>query len=896
MKTQNIVSIALILILTVSAFMAAVSSANAAFVAKPPYDTFAYISANPNPVGVGQMVLVTFRVDQPAYGAVANSGHFNGTSVTITLPNNTTDVRTNLAMDATSSGWFAYYPTMAGTYTFQMHFPEQVYNVTSGPNTNQYTYKADDSEVISLTVQEEPIPSYDRSPPLPTDYWTRPVYAENKNWWQVADSWLMKDYDLMSRSFAGSPAFAPYSAAPQSAHLLWTKPIIPGGIAGGRLGDKDFYTGISYEQFFEGMILNGVIFYTEHGLTGTSSYGTRFIDLYTGKDYPLMYMNNTNVAFAQLIETDNPNEHGVIPYLIVQRSVGGVSFGGFMFGGDTYWDFYEMLPDMQGEPRLAFSLADLSPVTGTTTFGPNGEILSYVTGGNSTHRWLAMFNSSRAVLGLSFSGIETWGPSGSINGSRLLSEGPGAAPNVAAAEAQSHSPYMGIQWNVTFAKPTTSTNNPSIRLVNVEEGWLLMTATDSSGYPYVYYDVGFNIGNIAKQRSADGTYPTYINPTFAANRTMIHDIHDRVSNNLLNGVYVRFDEGEEVYYCFNMNDGSLRWQTAPIDNAWALFTRDYEFAYDKLVTSGFDGHVRAFNVADGSLAWDFYKGTAGFENAYGTYPEYAGFTIADHTVYCTADEHSSDAILWRGAQMWAINIDTGDLVWKLNGMYRHPIVADEILVGLNSYDGQLYAFGRGPTQTTVNAPLTQVNLGESAMVTGMVTDQSPGALTKPYPVAAVSEDSMNFYMEYVYEQKELPSNVTGVSVTIEAINPNNEYESLGTATSDASGFFHFAWQPEMAGTYKVIATFHGSEGYGPSYAEAAVVVGSGSVNPSPVQTPTPTPTQGQTITPAPTMTETPAPTTIEPTQGPDTALYVAITAVVIIAVLVAVAVVLRRRK
>ena len=44
------------------------------------------------------------------------------------------------------------------------------------------------------------------------------------------------------------------------------------------------------------------------------------------------------------------------------------------------------------------------------------------------------------------------------------------------------------------------------------------------------------------------------------------------------------------------------------------------------------------------------------------------------------------------------------------------------------------------------------------------------------------------------------------------------------------------------------------------------------------------------------MTETPAPTTIEPTQGPDTALYVAITAVVIIAVLVAVAVVLRRRK
>ncbi len=891
-RKTAIATIALVIALLISV-LATTQFASAAPVIMPPCPVFAYLSATPSPIGVNQIALITFRVDQPAAGAVSLSGHFNGTSITITRPDKTTETKTNLDMDATSSGWMQYTPTMTGTYYFQMHFPEQKYwyNTTGGfygggPSQTFYTYTADDSEMIPLVVQEEPIKYYTETPPLPTGFWTRPINAENFEWFTVTDNWLMMGYDGTSRSFAGTPAFAPYTSGPQSAHILWSKPVIPGGKAGGPLGETDFYTGISYEQFFDAMVCNGMLFYAEHGLTSTTTLGTRFINLYTGEDYPLMYWVNNSISFAQIVNTNNPNEHGAIPYL-VQSSGGG--FG----GGATSWLFYEFLPDMQQIPRLRFTLSGI--LGSSTAFGPKGELLNFVTGGNTTHRYLALFNSSRAVLGLNFaSGLETWSPSGTINASRALTASPGglSAADAAIAQAKSNSPYMGIEWNVTFPKPTVSTLNPSVTLRYFQEGWVLLSSTDSSGFPYVYYDVGINIGQIAKQRSPDGTYPATTTPTFAANRTMIHDIHGRYSNNLASNAYVRYDEGEEVYYCFDMATGNLKWKTEPIDNAWALFARNYELAYNKLITTGFDGYVRAYSMDDGTKLWEYYKGSAGFENAYGTYPEYAGFAIADHTVYTTADEHSSDGVLWRGSQLWAVNTETGNLTWKINGMYRHPIVADGIVVALNSYDGQVYAFGRGPSKTTVAAPQTVVPLGTKVMITGTVTDQTP----QWKDTSAIADESMGKWMEYMAMQKVIPGDAKGVDVTLTAIDPNGNSVNIGTTTSDMAGNYGLMWQPETAGKYQIIATFTGSESYGSSFGTTYLGVGPASVAPSPSQTAKPTlpPTQ-------PPATQTPAPEpspTIAPPVGesPNVMLYVGISAAVIIAIVAAIAIFIRKRK
>ena len=58
-------------------------------------------------------------------------------------------------------------------------------------------------------------------------------------------------------------------------------------------------------------------------------------------------------------------------------------------------------------------------------------------------------------------------------------------------------------------------------------------------------------------------------------------------------------------------------------------------------------------------------------------------------------------------------------------------------------------------------------------------------------VPCVSDASQEAWMEYLYEQQAMPTNTTGVPVTINAIDPNGNYINLGTVTSNANGFYNF---------------------------------------------------------------------------------------------------------
>ena len=98
----------LLLTLAVSIFLVALPFAEAAVRIRTPYDTFAYISANPSPIGVGQQAIVTFRIDQPLAGASVRSGLANGTTVIITRPDGTTETKGPITLDSTSSGWLLY--------------------------------------------------------------------------------------------------------------------------------------------------------------------------------------------------------------------------------------------------------------------------------------------------------------------------------------------------------------------------------------------------------------------------------------------------------------------------------------------------------------------------------------------------------------------------------------------------------------------------------------------------------------------------------------------------------------------------------------------------------------------------------------------------------------------
>jgi hypothetical protein len=79
-------------------------------------------------------------------------------------------------------------------------------------------------------------------------------------------------------------------------------------------------------------------------------------------------------------------------------------------------------------------------------------------------------------------------------------------------------------------------------------------------------------------------------------------------------------------------------------------------------------------------------------------------------------------------------------------------------------------------------------------------------------------------MDYLHAQGSTPANVTGVPVSIDAVDPNNNFVHIATVTSDMSGTFSYVWNPTIAGSYKITATFAGDDSYGSSYAQAAALV------------------------------------------------------------------------
>jgi hypothetical protein len=78
---------------------------------------------------------------------------------------------------------------------------------------------------------------------------------------------------------------------------------------------------------------------------------------------------------------------------------------------------------------------------------------------------------------------------------------------------------------------------------------------------------------------------------------------------------------------------------------------------------------------------------------------------------------------------------------------------------------------------------------------------------------------MSAWMNHLYAQQSIPAYVTGVPVSIDAIDPNGNPVHIGDTATDVSGTFGFTWHPTMSGDYKISATFMGSNSYGSSFAQ-----------------------------------------------------------------------------
>ncbi len=303
------IAVALILMLTITSMSMFCFPATKAAVT---CDTFAYLSVRPNPVGVGQALLLNFWIT-PAF---TNPLHAHNYTIQITDPDG--KVVTLGPMEAAAEDntqWLEYVPDKLGTWKFQFVYAGETIlagtQLTSGTVGNTVIYLPSQSRVTTVIVQEEPIPTWPAAP-LPTDYWTRPISCENREWYSISGDWMTGNYD------AGNSQFNPYSAGPESAHILWMKQTSAGGLVGGittadQYGQNAEYTGGTAPAVLS-ITIAGLGFYTETRPASGSRTRTHCVDLHTGEE--LWVRTDVSFSFAQNEKLLYTSNFGYTPYLV----------------------------------------------------------------------------------------------------------------------------------------------------------------------------------------------------------------------------------------------------------------------------------------------------------------------------------------------------------------------------------------------------------------------------------------------------------------------------------------------------------------------------------------------------------------------------------------------------
>jgi hypothetical protein len=204
-------------------------------------------------------------------------------------------------------------------------------------------------------------------------------------------------------------------------------------------------------------------------------------------------------------------------------------------------------------------------------------------------------------------------------------------------------------------------------------------------------------------------------------------------------------------------------------------------------------------------------------------------------IYFGTEEHSAQEPKPRGAPYFALDVNTGEVVWKIDGGLRQThwggrsLIGDSIIVAQNTYNQLIYAIGKGPSSMTVTAPDVAVVANKPILIRGTIMDVSPGTqstelqLRFPKGVPAVSDADMSEWMLYVYDQFPQPA-ASGVEISIDAIDPNGNYVTLGKTVSDANGRFSFSFTPDKDGQYNIYAFFSGSDSYYPTDAQTELLV------------------------------------------------------------------------
>ena len=818
--------------------------------------TTAYLSFRPNPVGLNQSFLVNVWVTP----GIHRSRYHTGYTVNITKPDGTTTTvgpMNSYYGDGTT--WFEWPADQVGTWKLSFNFlgdyyPKGFYNDSGWPATFGTTqtffnysmwYQPSHTAVQTLTVQENPAVSWPITP-LPNDYWTRPVTPLNRGWAPTIGDypWSGAIYEPNGRVlYASNYKYTPYVTAPNTAHIVWKNQTAMGGLFGAGQGLQAF-TGAGLGGIPQPTLVFQGRAYGTYAKPGSGTTSVTYFysqDIRTGRiiwEYPVL-TTVTVSFFGPMVTAIAPT---CISYLSTAEAGTQEVPGATARAGASASLLYVGSRLIKFDPFGGAITANLSSgaeqncsiqISGGGLFGGGGtplyndpfalSIQTLVSGGRTSYR---LINWTTAPTADNFT-------------ARILNN---------------------ITWPMS-----------SLGTADYDAG---ITATAS-------WDDGVNsLGTRVMIFSMkDGSILANFSTAHTPNETIFSP-----STLVVDHGKVAFAAMNRHWLCYN-SQGQQVWQSENADYPWgtwwAYATASYEINSNTsaIIGTSYAG-VYAIDWNTGKIIWRYVDPTIPYETPYTTSNGTTiasfdtGVMIADGKIYTFNTEHTPTAPITRGWKLHCINVTTGQEIWNISTPGSLGVIADGYLTAGSIYDGYTYCYGKGPSSVTLTTLGNSVN-GSSVLIQGKVLDQSPAQPGTP----CVSVASMATQMEYIHMQQPqggLFGNVTitGVPVTLIAIDPNGNTINIGTTTTNGYyGTFSYAWTPPGPGQYTIIASFAGDNSYGSSSTSSAL-----GVNAGPAGTTTTTTTQTQ------------------PEESPTAMYTLAAVIVLIILVIIAIVIMVARRR
>ena len=770
------------------------------------------LSIRPNPVGVGQSILINIWLHPPIN---VQRQFVKAFSVTFTKPDGTKETIGPIdSFQGDSTAWFEYVVDQLGTWKAKfdfagMWFPAgryymgQIVTNTSGQTMGSAYYKPSSTPEVAFTAQEEQIWSWPMSP-LPTDYWTQPVNPINREWWPILGSYPptgivggSTNWPANTNKYASNYNFVPYIQGPESSHIAWKRQLNIGGLIGGTAGQVTNTQPVNPVRGYPTIIYAGRVYdvYTKPGVNKTAQSYWRCCDVRTGE-----------LFWERPLETGE-TEPNIVEYAAQGEEVPGAS-------------------------ARASRTVYLTAITGPS--GSNsGRVLKY-----DPYTGNLLVNVSGASSGMSAGELY-------------------ANPYVLSVQRIGSS-YRLINWTID--------NNAGVWVAgagNVITDNFTLRIKSNISWPFSSlgtcdYEAGVAVTTTGISSSATGTA---IGQGIMAASLTTGQLLWNTTTDLTTGLETFFSAGLGLadhgkyavrmqngqWYCWDLFSGTIVWKSALSAWPWGVFgAYSTVSAYGLIYSYDYDG-VHAIDWETGKIVWNFISPAPyPYETPYqGNYSWHGAAKAADGKLYVYNGEHTPSQPVTRGWRLYCLNATTGEhfwdipigeLIWNtiwfgLGGIPGSRIfqgaIGEGYLLHTNEYDGYLYAFGKGKSATTVTAPDVLVSKGSGVVIKGTVLDLSPAQPGTP----CVSKESMNTQMEYLHMQYPIDGiahniTMTGVPVLLTAIDQNGQSNDIGTATTSAYyGTYEMAWTPTAEGTYKIIASFAGDDSYGSSGAATAVTVG-----------------------------------------------------------------------